>query len=125
MNPSVRCFFRLFLPGLFVLAFLSVSCAQPGSTNAPVAYIGSDSLDPDTHEGGLRYAIGVENIQTLRANRSHPDSAGGSGWTYNHGSNLCYWNGRFYQHYLSNPADEHIAPGQTLIITSADGRVWK
>jgi len=27
--------------------------------------------------------------------------------------------------YLSNPVDEHIAPGQTLITTSGDGRNWR
>ncbi|MCK5210430.1 MAG: hypothetical protein KAQ79_20485, partial [Cyclobacteriaceae bacterium] len=39
-------------------------------------------------------------------------------------SNLAYWNGKFYQQYLSNPIDEHIPPGQTLLTTSVDGRSW-
>jgi hypothetical protein len=37
---------------------------------------------------------------------------------------LAYWNHKFYLEYLSNPVGEHIAPGQTLLVTSADGRKW-
>jgi len=98
--------------------------AQTGSHHEPVRYIGGNSIDPDRHEGRLRYAIGVESRQTLRVNRSQPELADGHGWTYNHASNLAYWEGKFYQQYLSNPVDEHIAPGQTLLITSEDGRRW-
>jgi hypothetical protein len=109
---------------LWILLFVCSGKAQTGSAGEPVRYIGGETIDPNLHEGRLRYAIGTENIQTMRANRAHPEMADGYGWTYNHGSNLCYWNGRFYQHYLSNPADEHIAPGQTLVLSSGDGRHW-
>ncbi|OIN57778.1 hypothetical protein [Arsenicibacter rosenii] len=98
--------------------------AQTGSDHEPVRYVGGISADPQVHEGRLRYAIGVENRQTVRVNRTHPELADGFGWTYSHASNLCYWNNTFYQQYLSNPADEHIAPGHTLIVTSPDGRTW-
>lgn len=98
---------------------------QTGSVNEPIRYIGGVTIDPNVHEGRLRYAIGTESRQTLRVNRTHPEMAEGSGWTYNHASNLCYWNGKFYQQYLSNPVDEHIPEGQTLITTSLDGRKWK
>jgi hypothetical protein len=98
---------------------------QTGSISEPIRYIGGVTIDPNVHEGRLRYAIGTESRQTLRANRTHPELVGGFGWTYNHASNLCYWNGRFYQQYLSNPIDEHIAPGQTLITKSIDGRNWE
>lgn len=111
----------------FLSLFTVLACtgySQTGSVNEPVRYIGGTSIDPNVHEGRLRYAIGTESRQTLRANRTHPESADDYGWTYNHASNLCYWNGKFYQQYLSNPVDEHIAPGQTLITTSADGRNW-
>ncbi len=46
------------------------------------------------------------------------------GWTYNHAPMIAYWHGRFYIEYLSNPVGEHIAPGQTFLCTSADGRHW-
>ncbi|TSA37928.1 MAG: hypothetical protein D4R64_04610 [Porphyromonadaceae bacterium] len=99
--------------------------AQTGSVNEPIRYIGGVTIDPNVHEGRLRYAIGSESRQTVRTNRTHPEWSDGYGWTYNHASNLCYWNGKFYQQYLSNPVDEHIAPGQTLVTTSVDGRNWK
>ncbi|MDI9868974.1 hypothetical protein [Flectobacillus roseus] len=108
---------------LFSLA--SSGVAQTGSVTEPVRYIGGQTVDPSVHEGRLRYAIGTENRQTMRANRTHPEYADGYGWTYNHASNLCYWNNTFYQQYLSNPADEHVAPGQTLIVKSKDGRHWE
>lgn len=97
---------------------------QTGSEQEPVRYIGGQTVDPSLHEGRLRYAIGTENRQTMRANRTHPEYADGQGWTYNHASNICYWNNTFFQHYLSNPVDEHVAPGQTLVLTSKDGRNW-
>jgi hypothetical protein len=37
---------------------------------------------------------------------------------------LCYWNGRFYLEYLSNPHSEHVPPGQTLLTSSVDGVHW-
>lgn len=111
---------------LFIALLLgSTAHAQTGSTNEPVRYIGGNTIDPNLHEGRLRYAVGTENIQTMRANRTHPEYADDQGWTYNHGSNLCYWNGKFYQQYLSNPIDEHVSPGQTLVLTSTDGRNWE
>jgi hypothetical protein len=102
----------------------TIGSAQTGSIAEPVRYVGGQTIDPNLHEGRLRYAVGTENIQTMRANRTHPEYSDGCGWTYNHGSNLCYWNEQFFQQYLSNPVDEHIAPGQTLLVTSPDGRHW-
>ncbi|GAB3898932.1 hypothetical protein GCM10028803_19220 [Larkinella knui] len=116
LNPA--CFL------LFTLLCGSGVRAQTGSPAEPVRYVGGETIDPNVHDGRLRYAIGVESRQTMRANRTHPELADGQGWTYNHGSNLCYWNNTFYQQYLSNPVDEHIAPGQTLVMTSKDGRQW-
>jgi len=112
---------------LFLL--LSISCgvllAQTGTIHEPVRYIGGVSIDPNVHEGRLRYAVGVESRQTIRANRTKPELNEDYGWTYSHASNLAYWNGRFYQQYLSNPIDEHIPPGHTLMTSSDDGRNWE
>ncbi len=111
---------------IFVYAVISVNVyAQTGSAGEPVRYIGGVTIDPNVHEGRLRYAIGIESRQTVRVNRTHPELADGYGWTYNHASNLAYWNGKFYQQYLSNPVDEHISPGHTLLTTSKDGRKWE
>lgn len=95
----------------------------PGGPDEPVRVL-CDTIDLGVHDGGLRYAIGVENIQVMRANRTQPFLADNYGWTYNHAPMLAYWNGKFYLEYLSNPFGEHLAPGQTLVATSADGRNW-
>lgn len=98
--------------------------AQTGTANEPVNYIGGEICNPRLHDGGFSYAIGTENVQVMRANRTHPDEADGYGWTYNHAANITYWKGKFYLEYLSNPVDEQQPPGQTLLVTSTDGRHW-
>ena len=113
----------------FFFALLLNTCClgvfpQTGTVAEPVAYVGGEICNPRLHEGGFRYAIGVENIQVMRANRTHPEEAEDYGWTYNHAPNITYWQGKFYLEYLSNPVDEQQPPGQTLLVTSADGRRW-
>lgn len=108
----------------FFIMFGQISKAQTGSENEPIRYIGGTHINPFTHEAGLRYSIGVENIQTFRANRTHPELSDGYGWTYSHASNLAYWNGQFYQQYISGQADEHRSPVQTMLITSENGKDW-
>ena len=109
---------------VFIIVMPLCQYGQTGSVNEPVRYIGGVTIDPNVHEGRLRYAIGTESRQTIRVNRTHTELAEGNGWTYNHASNLCYWNGKLFQQYLSNPVDEHIPEGQTLITTSEKGRIW-
>lgn len=89
-----------------------------------VRYTGSILSNVDYHHGQLSPAIGVHNIQVFRANREHPEWAGNNSWTYNHAPSLAYWNNTFYYQYLSNPVGEHIAPGQTLLLSSKDGYHW-
>ncbi|MCH4553868.1 exo-alpha-sialidase [Aestuariibaculum lutulentum] len=132
MNTKIKitrpnCFKRfkavILVVGVFFGGF-QVVFGQTGSVYEPVRYVGGIHIDRFTHEGGLRYAIGVENIQTMRANRTHPEWSDGFGWTYNHASNLAYWNGQFFQQYLSGESDEHVPPVQTLLITSKNGKEW-
>lgn len=87
-----------------------------------VRYTGTTLSNADYHHGQLSPAIGVHNIQTMRANRS--DNNQTTSWTYNHAPMLAYWNNTFYLEYLSNPVGEHIAPGQTLLQSSKDGYNW-
>jgi hypothetical protein len=87
-----------------------------------VRYIGTTLSNVDYHHGQLSPAIGVHNIQTMRANRG--DNNNTTSWTYNHAPMLAYWNNTFYLEYLSNPVGEHVAPGQTLLQTSNDGYSW-
>lgn len=89
-----------------------------------VRYTGSTLVNVDYHHGQLAPAVGVHNVQLFRANREHPDWAGGTAWTYNHAPMICYWNNGFYLHYLSDPVGEHVPPGQTLLLTSRDGDHW-
>lgn len=87
-------------------------------------YIGKTLSNIDYHHGQLTPVAGVHNIQVFRANREHPEWAGGMNWTYNHQPMLCYWNNTFYLHFLSNPVGEHIAPGATWLLSSKDGYNW-
>jgi hypothetical protein len=89
-----------------------------------VRYTGSMLSNVDYHHGQLSPAIGVHNIQTMRANREHPEQSDGFGWTYNHAPMIAYWNGTYYLQYLSNPVGEHVPPGQTFLQTSKDGYNW-
>ncbi len=100
-----------------------------GSAAEPIIYVDDDvpsasGYEDGYHHGRLRPAIGVQNYEVVRANRSHPEWSDGLGWTYNHAPNLAYWNGRFYYHYLATPVGEHIPPGLTLLSTSEDGKHW-
>jgi hypothetical protein len=89
-----------------------------------VHYTGTTLADPTRHDGALSPIVGVHNLQILRANRERPSAVNGGGWTYNHQPMLCYWQGRFYLHYLSDPAEEHVPPSRTLLMSSADGYHW-
>ena len=111
-----------------VFPFVALVCltalAQTGSIHEPVRYMGGVTIDPNVHDGRLRPPIGTLNTQVLRVNRTHPEFADDYGWTYNHAPMIAYWNDTFYVEYLSNPVDEHIPPGQTLLSTSKDGIQW-
>ncbi|MDR3118216.1 MAG: exo-alpha-sialidase [Mediterranea sp.] len=87
-------------------------------------YTGSELSNPAYHDGQLSPVVGVHAIQTMRANREYPDAANGNGWTYNHQPMLAWWEGKFYLQYLSDPADEHVPPSQTLLMRSTDGYTW-
>lgn len=99
-------------------------CPSDITAQELVHYSGTELSDPNRHDGGLSPVVGVHNIQILRANREHPSSANGGGWTYNHQPMMAYWNGRFYVHYLSDEKDEQVPPSHTLLQTSEDGYHW-
>lgn len=99
---------------------------QISNDNLKVRYIGEDKLaNSSYHDGQMMPAIGTHNYQILRANRSNPEMAEGTGWTYNHAPMLAYWNGYFLCEYLSNPFGEHVPPGVTLVVKSKDGMHWE
>src|SRR5699024_10692328 len=88
-------------------------------------FVGNTLANLDYSHGQLQPALGVHNVQVMRANRSHPPVPGETvGWTYNHGPNMAYWDGTFFVQYLSTPVGEHVPPGRTVLITSKDGYNW-
>ena len=109
---------------LLAVAGLAAAGAQvPGTAAKPVRYIGTEQADT-THDGGLRWAVGVKSWQAFRANRARPELADGIGWTYNHAPMLAYWRDRFWIEYLSAAKDENRGPMHTLLMSSADGIHW-
>ena len=106
-----------------VLNFLLLVVFNAGAQDT-VHYTGTTLSNVDYHSGHLPLAMGVHNMQVLRANRTDTSAKAGYGWTYNHAPMLAYWNNRFYLEYLSNPVGEHVPPGQTLLATSTDGYHW-
>ena len=116
---------------LLFLVFLLTSglLAAVGGKDEPVRFIGdvktsNSDYENGYHDGQMPVAIGVQNYQILRANRTHPEWSDGLGWTYNHAPMLAYVNGQFYCQYLTNPSGEHIPPGMTMLTRSSDGKHW-
>lgn len=116
----------VFIVLIGTLSGFTAQGASPQSDNPDqIVRVQAAEIDGGVHEGGLPLAMGVENIQVMRANRTHPELADDLGWTYSHAPNLAYWQGHFYVHYLSNPFSEHAPPGVTLVTRSSDGRNWE
>jgi len=94
-----------------------------GTALEPVRYTGGERVDA-SHDGALRYAVGAKNWQAFRANRAHPESSDGYGYTYNHAPMMAYWDSRFYIEYLGSPFHENKGPIHSLLMSSADGVHW-
>ncbi len=110
---------------LFLGYTLLLTGQNSNDENIGIRYVGKDhTANTDFHDGKMRPAVGTQNYQILRANRSHPEEAEGTGWTYNHAPMLAYWNDHFICEYLSTPVGEHSSPGITLITKSGDGVNW-
>ena len=87
-------------------------------------YIGNIHPNCDYFHGQIPYALGVHLYQVSRANREKPELDDGTGHTYKHAPDLCWYEGRYYIQYLTNPKDEHGGAGVSVLTSSADGRVW-
>lgn len=125
---KIRHFF-IVLSMLPIFSTASVLWAAVGDEEEPVRFVGevkTSNSDYKTgyHDGQMPVAIGVQDYQILRANRTHPELSDGLGWTYNHAPMLAYVNGQFYCQYLTNPCGEHIPPGMTMLTRSLDGKHW-
>ncbi len=87
-------------------------------------YIGKIHPNCDYFHGQIPCALGVHLYQVSRANREEPELDDGTGHTYKHAPDLCWYGGRYYIQYLTNPKDEHGGAGMSVLTSSADGRKW-
>lgn len=107
------------------MSLLAVCLVSTLVVAAQVRYTGTTLSNPSLHDGGLSPIVGVHCIQTMRANRENPDVEHNvMPWTYNHQPMLTKWRGKFWMHYLSDVASEHVPPSQTFLQTSVDGYKW-
>lgn len=114
----------LISPCLFLHPAIALSADRPAFADEPVRYTGEIQPDKAYYDGRLPHAVGVHNIQAMRANRTRPPGGGVTGFTYNHQPYLAYWNGRFHLQYLSALTQEHEPPTHTSVMTSDDGYTW-
>jgi hypothetical protein len=114
----------VFCKGFLALGFSILTSFSAIDAQEVVRYTDQVKSNIDYHHGALRPAMGVHNIQVMRANREHPQMSDGYGWTYNHAPNMAYWNNQFLIQYLSDPIGEHIPPSQTYLVRSDNGRDW-
>lgn len=108
---------------ILLVVFVAMAIISANAQDT-IRYTGKTLVNVDYHHGQLAPAVGIHNIQVMRASREHPAQSDGFGWTYNHAPMLAYHNNTFYLEYLSNPVGEHVQPGQTLLVTSKDGYTW-
>lgn len=87
-------------------------------------YVGDGYPNCDYFHGQIPYAKGVHLYQVARANRERPELDDGTGHTYKHGPDLCWYEGKYYIQYLTNPKDEHGGAGVSVLTSSVDGRKW-
>lgn len=112
------------LASLCVAGWATVAVCLGAPPPPPLACAGPMTVDSSA-DGGLRPAVGVVNIEVVRANRAAPEHADRLAHTYLHQPMLAWWRGKFYLEYISGPRDEHEPPCVTSLTTSADGRQWE
>lgn len=95
-----------------------------GSPEEPIRYVGGTTSNDLYHDGRIRPAIGVQSYQAFRSNREMPETADDLGWTYVNQQYMTWWNGAYFIQYIANYVGEHEEGGQTLLMTSQDGKNW-
>lgn len=119
---------------LVLLLFLSTFVAAHGQNKSIVIKDSTESvyidapelknLDFDQSTGGLQVAPGLETYYVIRSNREHPELADGTGWTYQHHSDIAVWQGRLYVGWNSCEIDEDTWPSRELLSSSVNGKDW-
>ena len=105
-------------------AAFALHAADP--TNEPLRIDAPElkSLNFDVSTGGLPVAPGLESFVVIRADKDHPETSDGRGWTYQHHPDLAAWHGRLYVGWNSCERDEDVWPSRELISSSTDGKTW-
>jgi hypothetical protein len=136
-NPKLCAFVSLWFktsrrpmhrPSLACLVALSALSLGASDVKPPVPLVFENNARVEsTADGGLRLAVGVHNIQVVRANRTHAAQvhADALAHTYLHAPMLAWWRGKLHLEYLSGPVGEHETVCETSLTTSADGLHWE
>lgn len=100
---------------------LSLSCATGLGIGTLTAlaqiptYTGGVQPDLKYHDGGLRWAVGVQNVQVVRSAADNPGATDGHDAIYRHHQFIAYWGGLFWVMY--------DGPG-TRLCWSTNGYDW-
>lgn len=98
-----------------------------GSTVGWPRFTGSDATLVSRHDGGQRWAVGVQEHALFRPTRNlaHTQHADGSpGATFNHAMMLAFWNNRFWVSYHGSASEGTEVPVPVYLCWSSDGRDW-
>ena len=110
---------------LSALSTAALLAADPAPAPSPELIFTDTQKIESASDGALRPAVGVHNIQIVRANRTTaPHTDPSINHTYLHAPMMAYWRGQFYVDYLSGPVNEHDHNTVTNYTTSPDGLTW-
>jgi len=62
------------------------------------SYTGGAQANMAYHDGRLRWAVGVQNVQVVRSAPDNPQQSDGYAATYRHHQMICYWGGALLGH---------------------------
>ena len=88
---------RLLPPVLTVATLLTLGVCAAGA-QLP-GYTAAVQPDLSSHDGKLRWAVGVQNVQVIRSAADNPNLADGLDTIYRHHQFICYWGGLFWVMY--------------------------
>lgn len=109
---------------ILTAAGFAQSTQKAEASSAPIRFVGNAKPDPHFGDGGLPWAVGVQNYQVLRASRLFAGLSDGQGWTFHHAQTLVYWKGKFYAEFIASPVQENGLPTNVMMSDSPDGRNW-
>ena len=108
-----RCVSQNAVPACFLATCLTL--LPLSSTAQTPSYTGVAQANLAYHDGRLRWAVGVQNVQVTRSAADNPSASDGNTTIYRHHPMIAYWGGRFWV----------MNQGQgTYISWSDDGLTW-